>query len=126
MVSSSTKPAFMPVFIIPRPKGFVNIKASPGLAPPLVITLSGCTLPITDKPYLGSSSSTVCPPIITAPASFTLSPPPFRISISISIGKHSGKHTTFRAVTDTYHSINIAKSIGCRHCPNSYGSSTRV
>ena len=87
----------MAVFIIPVPKGLVIMTSSPTFEPKFLRILSGWTIPITDNPYFGSSSSTVWPPITTAPASITLSAPPLNISPKTSIDKQFGKHTIFKA-----------------------------
>ena len=55
--------------IIPVPIGLVNISTSPGFDPAFVIWLPGFTVPVTANPYLGSASTTVCPPKIRTPAS---------------------------------------------------------
>ena len=52
----------------PVPSGFVRKSASPGCAPALGQTPSGCTVPTTARPYFGSSSRSVCPPARSAPA----------------------------------------------------------
>jgi hypothetical protein len=41
---------------------------------------SGCTLPVTDSPNLGSRSRIVWPPMMQMPASFALSAAPARMS----------------------------------------------
>ena len=97
--SFSSKSAFIAVERIPLPRGFVKINTSPGIDPEFVMTFSGCTNPVTESPYLGSSSSTEWPPIKSAPASFTLSAPPFSISPSIFISRYLGNPTMFIAIT---------------------------
>ena len=87
----------MAVFNTPTPIGFVIINLSPGFAVAFDKTLFGLTIPETERPYLGSLSSTVCPPTKSAPLSFTLSNPPFNISASTSISWHDGKQTIFIA-----------------------------
>ena len=47
---------------MPTPSGLVSTNTSPGLDVAFDNTLSGCTVPETESPYLGSLSSTVCPP----------------------------------------------------------------
>ena len=42
------------------------------IAPELVSTRSGWTKPVTARPYLGSSSRMLWPPVMSAPASYTL------------------------------------------------------
>ena len=54
------------------PMGFVSNSTSPGRAPELVSTRSGWTKPVTARPYLGSSSRMLWPPVMSAPASYTL------------------------------------------------------
>ena len=65
--------AFWAVVRTPMPMGFVSSSTSPGLAPELVSTRSGWTKPVTARPYLGSSSRILWPPVMSAPASYTLS-----------------------------------------------------
>ena len=43
-----------------------------------VVIRRGSTVPVTARPYFGSSSSTVWPPTMTAPASATFSAPPLQ------------------------------------------------
>ncbi len=88
----------MAVFNMPVPIGFVKINTSPTFAVELANTLSGCTKPVTDKPYLGSGSATVCPPTNNAPASLTLSAPPLKISDKIFGSKFSGNVTILSAI----------------------------
>ena len=80
----------------PMPIGFVSSSTSPGLASELVSILSGCTKPVTARPYLGSSSCMLWPPVISAPASYTLSYPPFSSACTASMGIFSGMAIMFR------------------------------
>jgi len=91
--------AFMAVEIIPVPRGFVRTSLSPGFAPLLEIIFSGWIMPVTERPYFISSSSTLCPPARTAPASLIFSMPPRRIFLRISPESFfMGKPTRFMAV----------------------------
>ena len=89
--AGSAIPALSTVVMMPTPSGLVRISASPGCAAALVSTRSGWIRPITDMPYLGSLSSTVCPPATAPPASATFSPPPRRIWVRIAAGSSGGK-----------------------------------
>ena len=53
--------------IVPEPRGFVRISASPGRAPPLAITRGA--IPVTVKPMVSSAPSVEWPPTMSAPAS---------------------------------------------------------
>ncbi len=66
-------------------------------APDLRRMASGRTVPVTQRPYLGSLSITVWPPAMTPPASAIFSAPPRKISASSSAGWSSGKPTTCNA-----------------------------
>lgn len=61
-ISFETRFSFIAVFNIPTPIGFVKINLSPTLAVAFDNTFSGWTIPDTERPYLGSLSSTVWPP----------------------------------------------------------------
>jgi hypothetical protein len=88
------------VAIVPAPSGFVSHSTSPSRPPALVSTSSGCTVPVTARPYLGSGSSIEWPPTIDAPAAATASPPPRRISRSTSgPSVSSGYATRLSALT---------------------------
>ena len=69
MASLDAISALAAVVRMPMPRGFVRNSTSPALAPELVSTLSGWTKPVTARPYLGSSSRMLCPPVMRAPAS---------------------------------------------------------
>ena len=62
-------PALWAVVRIPTPRGLVSTNTSPGLAPALVSTRSGWTKPVTARPYLGSWSKMLWPPVMMHPAS---------------------------------------------------------
>ncbi len=85
------------VAITPVPSGFERKTRWPGRRPPLASTRRGSTRPVTQRPYLGSASTTVCPPAITPPASRTLSAPPRNTAAMIAFGRSRGKPATFRA-----------------------------
>ena len=53
------------------PSRFVSSSTSPGRAPPLRNSRSGCAAPMTASPYFGSGSRIVWPPARTPPASRT-------------------------------------------------------
>ena len=67
--SGDSSSAFWAVVRTPIPKGLVSSSTSPGRAPELVSTLSGWTKPVTARPYFGSSSRMLWPPVMRAPAS---------------------------------------------------------
>ncbi len=120
-----TIPPFRAVFRIPAPNGFVRTKTSPGFAEEFFQTLSGCTIPSTDKPYFGSSSSTVWPPTSRHSASFILSAPPRRISVSTHGSRQLGKQTIFMAVSGTPPiAYTSDKEFAAAIAPKVYGSST--
>ena len=50
-----SSPFLAAVVMIPRPSGLVRMSTSPGLAPALVRTWSGWTVPTTARPKIGSS-----------------------------------------------------------------------
>ena len=56
VLSLEQRSAFMAEVRMPMPMGLVSSSTSPSLAPLLVRILSGWTKPVTDRPYLGSSS----------------------------------------------------------------------
>ena len=83
---------------MPVPNGFVRTNASPTLAPIFFHMAFSSISPVTTRPYLGSLSSTECPPTIGIPASFALSAPPCNISVSTLLGKSLiGNPTMFKA-----------------------------
>ena len=81
----------------PVPSGFVSRMASPGTARPLLSTASGCTSPVTQRPYLGSRSMIVCPPATAPPASRTLLAPPSSTATIVSTGRSLGNAAMLRA-----------------------------
>ena len=66
-LSSSVPPAS----VSPVPIGLDSSTTSPGRAPPLRNTRSGCTRPCTARPNTGSGLRIVCPPATVPPASAT-------------------------------------------------------
>src|SRR5207247_7073866 len=54
--------SFAAVVITPVPSGFDRKSRSPDRRPPLMRMRSAWTRPVTQRPYLGSASTTVCPP----------------------------------------------------------------
>ena len=89
--------SFAAVAITPVPSALERKTFCPGLRPPFVRMRFGWTRPVTQSPYLGSASTTVCPPAMTPPASRTLSAPPRKTAAMISFGNSRGKPATFRA-----------------------------
>ena len=89
--SLTALPFFKAVVTTPVPKGFVRTNTSPGLEVEFWIWAPGSTVPTTESPYFGSSSSTVCPPTMIAPASATFDAPPRNIS-----ERTSGRQTTWK------------------------------
>ena len=67
--SGGQSSALAAVVTTPMPSGFVRNRTSPGFAPALVRIRSGWTKPVTARPYLGSGSKMLWPPVIRAPAS---------------------------------------------------------
>ena len=67
--SVAAAPALIAVVATPTPSALVSTSASPSRRPVLVRIRSGCTSPTTARPYLGSGSSTLCPPTTTNPLS---------------------------------------------------------
>jgi len=57
----------------------------------------GVNAPVTQRPYFGSASITVCPPAITPPASATFSAPPRKTSAMIAFGSSRGNPATASA-----------------------------
>ena len=89
--------ALAAVVRIPVPRGLVSTSRSPSLAPRLVSTAPGWTRPLTHRPYLGSASSMLWPPAVTAPASATLAAPPSRMAPTASRGRQEGTASRFMA-----------------------------
>ena len=86
------------VVVIPIPSGLVSTRASPSRSPLLVSTRSGWTSPTTASPYLGSGSSTLCPPTTANPPSAAISDPPASTSASREVGSSDeGQATRFNA-----------------------------
>src|SRR5438876_4547635 len=85
------------VVITPVPRGFDKKSRSPRRRPPLIRIRSGWTRPVTQRPYLGSLSTTVWPPAMTPPASTTLSLPPRNTSAMIAFDISRGKPATASA-----------------------------
>ena len=56
--------------------------------------MTSLIIPVTAKPYLGSLSSMLCPPIMLHPALCMISKPPFKTSDNISKLKSSLGHET--------------------------------
>src|SRR2546425_8367571 len=92
-----TAPSFAAVVITPVPRGLDRKSRSPDRRPPLMRMRSGWTRPVTQSPYLGSASTTVCPPAITPPASATFSLPPRKTSAMIALDISRGNPATARA-----------------------------
>ena len=106
------------VAMTPVPSGLLRNSLWPGRSPPLIITRSGWTRPVTARPYLGSLSTTVWPPAMTPPASATLSAPPWKIRAMASRGNSLGKPATFSAKQhSTPHGVDVAHRVGGGHQP---------
>ena len=69
--ASLVRPCRRPQTSRPVPSRFVRMRTSPGLAPPLRRSRSGCAAPTTARPYFGSASRIVWPPARIPPASRT-------------------------------------------------------
>ena len=108
-----------PVVRTPVPRGLVITKRSPGCAPTFLRILSGCTYPVTQRPYLGSGSWIVWPPAMVQPASTALSWPPFKICRIVSLERQLGTHNKFIATAGcppmAYTSL---KALAAAICPN--------
>ena len=99
-VAGEARPRFSAVDTTPLPTGLVRKRASPARAVEFRITRSGCTVPVTASPYLGSASSMECPPTIATPAAAAASEPPRRISTNGSRPRSSTEYATrLRAVS---------------------------
>ena len=88
---------FSAVVITPVPMALVRTKRSPVDAFELVICFSGFITPVTAKPYFGSSSSNVWPPMIGVFASPAFDAPPSKIEDAVSSGNCEGKPNMLRA-----------------------------
>ena len=97
----ASQPGISPLMAVARtpvPTGLVRISWSPGSTPRLEANRPGSTTPDTARPYFISASSTLCPPLGTAPASSTASLPPRSTSASTAMGSlDAGKQTMFMA-----------------------------
>ncbi len=92
--SSGAAPTLIAVVVIPMPSGLVSTSASPSRRPELRRIRSGCASPTTASPYLGSGSSTLCPPTTANPPSAAISAPPASTSASRDIGRSDDGHAT--------------------------------
>ena len=107
------------------PSRFVSTSRSPGRAPPLRSSLSGCAAPMTASPYLGSGSRIVWPPASVPPASRTLAEAPAKISVMTSRGRSSGKAAIDSANRTRPPIANTSESaLAAAISPNVRGSST--
>ena len=117
--------ALAAVFIIPEPKGFVNMIFWFILAALFLHIKFGSTMPQTLSPYLGSSSFIECPPTNTAPDSITLSCPPLSIWFRILVSRQEGKPTIFNAKIGVPPiAYTSASALAAAICPKISGSST--
>ena len=89
--SSLALPFFAAVVITPVPSALDRKRRSPARNPPLMRIRAGWARPVTQSPYFGSASTTVCPPAITPPASATLSRPPRNTAAMIVFDISRGK-----------------------------------
>ena len=95
--ASGAAPSLAAVVITPVPSALERKSRSPGRRPPLISTRSGWTRPVTQRPYLGSLSTTVWPPAMTPPASATFSAPPRKTSATMALSISRGKPATASA-----------------------------
>ncbi len=87
-------PVLIAVVATPTPSALVSTSASPARSPALVRIRSGCTSPTTASPYLGSGSSTLCPPTTANPLSAPISAPPASTSASSAVPSCSAGQAT--------------------------------
>ncbi len=113
------------VVMTPVPSGLDRNTRCPARRPPLIRRWRGSTRPVTQSPYLGSVSTTVCPPAMTPPASRTLSAPPRKMAAMMSLGSSRGKPATLSA-NSTCPPIAYTSDIAfaAAIAPKRYGSST--
>ena len=108
------------------PSGLVSVSGSPGRPASLRSSRSGSTSPVTAMPYLGSGSSTLCPPATWQPASPATVSPPRSTSAASSNGSTSrGQHSRLSATSGRppiAYTSDSALAAAIR--PQSYGSST--
>src|ERR687890_290249 len=114
------------LFSTPMPSGFVSVSGSPGVPASLRMRRCGSATPVTAMPYLGSGSSTLCPPATWQPASRATSRPPRSTSAASSIGSTSrgqpNRFTATSGVPPIAYTSDSALAAAIR--PQSYGSST--
>ena len=85
IAAAETSPVdFMRLFSRPTPSGLVSVIGRPASAASLRSRRSGRAVPVTAMPYLGSGSSTECPPMTGTPASVAIARPPASTSCSSS------------------------------------------
>ena len=110
---------------IPVPMGLESSSTSPGRAPALVHTRSGCTRPCTARPKMGSSERMVWPPATVPPASVTTAAAAARMAATASTGMRSGKAEMLRASTTRPPMANTSlQALAAAMAPKSDGSST--
>ena len=112
--SSSACPRLRAVTTAPAPSGLVSTSASPTRPPALAITRSGCTAPVTARPYLGSGSSIECPPTTSAPAARTTSSPPRSTSPSAAGAELLERpgHDVERGQGPPAHGVDVGQRVG--------------
>src|SRR4051794_16599520 len=102
-VTASTDTAPVPLIRLlrtPTPSGLVRDSGAPATAASFRMIRSTSTRPVTAMPYLGSGSSTECPPPTWQPAACATSSPPRSTSAASSAGRTSrGQPRRFTATT---------------------------
>ena len=74
----------------PVPSPLVSTSTSPGRPPAFVQIASGCTVPVTARPYFGSGSVIVWPPTTAMPASRATSAPPRMMAPAMAWSRSPG------------------------------------
>ena len=111
---------------VPRPRGLVSESGVPARPWSLRRSRSTSPIPVTAMPYLGSGSSTLCPPATGHPADVATSRPPRRTSVASSMGRRSvGQHSRLMASTGVPPMAYTSdRALAAAIRPQSYGSST--
>src|ERR1700761_7954011 len=110
----------------PIPSGLVSVSGNPARAASLRISTAGSTNPVTAIPYLGSGSSTLCPPATWQPAAEATSSPPRSTSAAIENGSTSRGQQSRLSATSGVPPIAYTseRALVAAIRPQSYGSST--
>ena len=123
--ASAVRPWRRPLTSSPVPRRFVSTSTSPGRAPPLRNSRSGCAAPMTARPYFGSGSRIVWPPARTPPASRTLPAAASNTAARASFGKSSGNAAIDSANSTRPPIANTSESaLAAAISPYATGSST--